>query len=769
VRKTLPLVILVVLGAQALLPMAARAAPAPQPEVLDPVLQERLDENLRSYEVIAQFRGPMLGSDLSAMRQAGLEVRHVFHALPAVFAVGPAEAIYRLSRDERVFWVEYNERLSYFMDRSLLTINATRAWDTQVLERGGSLSAGIDGTGVTVVVVDSGVDAGHPDLDYGSKVIKNLKSDQNLVWTEVENSDTSSGHGTHVAGTVGGTGEASGGARSGVARGATLIGLSTGEGPAIFNAVGAFEWVYDHSRPGNNPYNIRVCSNSWGTTSEYDHNDAIVQLTEKITYDNNVVVTFAAGNEGSADHDGSTRTTNPYSLTPAAISVAATERDGSGIATFSSRGLSWDNFTWPDIATPGVNIWSTQARRTYITALKTQDGDMYYMAISGTSMATPHMSGITALLWQACPSMRVSDIRDDFQGMDQYDNASYWNDTATRMHESEAIMKLTADYINQSGDNGVPGNSSPGLARRSMDFAQGYGLVNTYRAVGLALALEDLRSKDPAVTVLDAYRAYTGMFVNRTVTKATNTLKAKWEGEWARFDGQNGSVIYTSQVRNLYIPQGASSLVLEMQYVAVNLDERYLGTLGLRVDTNGDGAPDFTGSMTPTVSGTRREEIAVSETGIYMGVDVQGQGFGLRYRPTIRPGSASVQYWELQIEYAITATLVFNAMPNATLDHTDYSPRVAQWQFGDPTSDFRGGNLSLEKPYYDMSAVSLKGPPGKPPIERPGPQWWLIAVIAIVFGVGLGWRELQKRGLDKKYLDPVKWLRRIKLPKLGKS
>ena len=767
-RKTLPMAMLAVLAVQAvLLPMAGWAAPAARPEVLDPVLQERLDLGLPSYEVIVQFRGSVTQTDLSAMRQAGLDVRHVFHALPAVYAAGPAAAVLRLGQSDRVLWMEYNEKLAYFMDQSLLTVNATKTWDTQILQRGGGVSDAMDGTGVTVVVVDSGVDAGHPDLEYGSKVIKNLKSDQNLVWTEIENSDTSSGHGTHCAGTIGGTGEASGWARACVAKGATLIGLSTGEGPAIFNALGAFEWVYDHSRPGNNPYNIQVCSNSWGTNSEYDHNDAIVQLTEKITYDNNVVVTFAAGNEGSSNHDGSTRTTNPYSLTPAAISVAATACDGSGMATFSSRGLASDNFTWPDIGTPGVNIWSTQARRTYITALKTQDGDMYYMAISGTSMATPHMSGITALLWQACPSLRVSDYRDDYQGGAQYDNATYWNDTATRMHEAEVIMKLTADYINVSGDNGVPGNNSPGFARHRMDFAQGYGLVNTHRAVGLALALRDLRSSNPDVTVLDAYRAYTGMFVNRTVSKATDTLKAEWHGEWARFDGQNGSTIYTSQVRTLYIPPGVAKLVLEMQYVAVNLDYRYIGTLGLRVDQNGDGAPDYTGSMTPTVTGTRREELSISQTDIYIGVDVQGQGFGLRWRPTPRPGSASVQYWELMIEYAITATLIFNSLPNGTLNHTDYMPRVAQWQFGDPSTDYKGGSLSLEKPFYNMSAVSLKKPPVKPQGERPGPQWWLDLVVIIVFGVGLGWRELQTRGLDKKYLDPVKWLRR--LPRLGKA
>jgi len=765
-KKTLALALLAVLATQALVgPAAAKAAPIPRESVLDPALLERLDRRLPQNEIIVQFRDRLLESDLAAAARAGLEVRHRFHAIPALYAAGPADAVWRLSREPRVTWIEHNEPLTYSMDRSLLTINATLAWDTQVVDRSGSLSPGMDGTGVTVVVVDSGIDAGHPDLDYGSKVIKNLKSDQNLVWTEVENSDTSSGHGTHVAGTVAGNGEASGGARAGVARGARLIGLSTGEAVAILNALGALEWVYDHSRPGNNPYNIRVASNSWGTSTEFDPEDSITQIIQRITYDNNVVVVFSAGNAGENDHDGSTRTTNPYSLTPAAISVAATARDGSGIASFSSRGLSADNFTWPDIGAPGVNIWSTQARRTLISAMQSRDGDMYYMAISGTSMAAPHISGLAALLWQACPSLRVSELRDDFQGMGQYDNASYWNDTETRIHEAEAIMKLTAAYIGPAGDNGVPGNSSAGLAGRPNDFAQGYGLVDAHRAVGLALALEDLRRADPSVTVLDAFGAFTGMFVDRTVRRPTDTLKAQWRGEWARFDGRNGSVAYTSQVRGLYIPPGASKLVLEMQYVAVSLDERYAGALGLRVDTDGDGTPDFTGSLTPTATGTRREELTISATDIYMGVDVQGQGFGLKFRPSPLPGSAGTQYWELMMEYAITATLSFGAAGNVTLNHTDYNPRVVPWQFGSPSPDFRGDGISMDKPFYDLKEVVLERPRPPGAGERPGPQWWLAGVLAVVVGAGLGWRELQKRGLDKKYLDPTKWLKRIRLPR----
>ncbi|MEM2870719.1 MAG: S8 family serine peptidase [Thermoplasmata archaeon] len=735
-------------------PLANWAAPAPDPGRLDPVLLAALGSGAEELDVIARFREPLLPSDVQEARTCGLEVRHVFKALPALRALGPPEAVARLSLCPRLVWAELNEPLQYFMDVSLKTINATMAWDTRVLSADGSEHPGIDGTGVTVVVLDSGVDAGHPDLDYGTKTIMNLKSDGDLTWTEMENSDTSSGHGTHCAGTVAGTGEASGGARSGVAPGARLIGLSTGEAVSIFNALGALEWVYEHSRPGANPHNIRVVSNSWGTTSEYDPEDAIVQLSQKITYENNVVVVFAAGNEGENDHDGSTRTTNPYSLTPSVISVAATEREGGGIADFSSRGLASDNFTWPDLAAPGVGIWSAQARRTLITAMRTQDGDMYYMAISGTSMATPHVSGAVALLWQACPSMRVSELHDDFQGGGQYDNASYWSDPQTRMHESEVILKLTAHYIAPSDDNGVPENGSASLEGRRHDFAQGYGLINLHRAVGLALALEQLRRQEPGATVLDAYHAFTGMFVNRTVWRPTDTLQASWRGEWARFDGSNGSVTYTSQVRSLFIPQGASSLVLEMQYVAVNLKERYAGTLGIRVDTDGDGSPDYTGSTAPTVTGTRREEIQIQGGDFYIGVDVVGQGFALRYRPRFPPGSSENQYWEVMVEYSITATLVFAPPVNLTLDHRDYNPRVVQWDFGPPSAGHGGGEIYIERPYYDLALVAPPKPPARPPAPTPGFPLWLAGLVLALLGAGLGYRELRRRGLAAWWRAP---------------
>ena len=262
------------------------------------------------------------------------------------------------------------------MQDTTRVINAVETWQTVIINENEQVIADqanqhtyIDGTGVAAVIIDTGVDAGHPDFDYDEGKTVSYKFDRaTRTWIEAENSDTSSGHGTHCAGTVGGNGDASAGAKKGVAPGATLVGMGVGDIAFIDNAVEAFQWVYDNSRPDANPLNIRVTSNSWGSSgSEYDPSNAISQAVLNLQYDNNVVSVFAAGNSGG---DGSDLQTNPYASIPLVIGVAALEHDGSGIAGFSSRGDMTKPQTWPDIGAPGVNIWATAPRATLIDILK---------------------------------------------------------------------------------------------------------------------------------------------------------------------------------------------------------------------------------------------------------------------------------------------------------------------------------------------------------------------------------------------------------------
>ena len=78
--------------------------------------------------------------------------------------------------------------------------------------------------------------------------------------------------------------------------------------------------------------------------------------------------------------------------------MAALTHDGTQITSFSSRGCMNQQHTWPDVGAPGRDIWATAPRGTAIDATTRTQGDLYYMAISGTSMATPHVGGMAGVI-----------------------------------------------------------------------------------------------------------------------------------------------------------------------------------------------------------------------------------------------------------------------------------------------------------------------------------------------------------------------------------
>ncbi len=751
---------------------ASSASGGPDRDVVDPALRDlvgRVDPGER-LEVVVQMRSAITSTDRSVLRAEGLEVLHEFHIVPAVWARATPAMVERVAAYDRTFWIEHNERLEYLMDGTTAVVNATRAWNA-VIE--GSLwgSQGLDGAGVTVVVLDSGIDAGHPDLDYGTKTIRNLKSDTGTgPWVEVENGDTSSGHGTHCAGTVAGNGDASAGSRRGVAPGANLIGLSAGELIFITGGLGGLEWVYDHSHPGNNPYNIRVVSNSWGGSGgQYNPQDAISQAINRLVYENNVVVVFAAGNSGGTGDD--IQASN-YGNTPAAICVAAADHEGTGITDFSSKG-QWDWVdTWPDVSAPGLNVMSTAARRTLISTLARGDPDAnpYYLAISGTSMATPHVAGLVALLWQAAPHMRVSEMRQDAgivtseggtytvgppQGEDTYGTLPYgyeeWMMEAldTRIHEAELIIKLTttlmpAEGEPQAGLNGQTGNfvpdwSVPGFVEgRPHDYVQGYGLIDVHRAVGLALALEKLRTTGhPEATVLDAFAVFEPMFVRKEVSRRTDMLTTHWEGEWTRFNEQGGRELFTTnQTKYVYIPEGASTMTIALSFKTADLAELVFSSLGTLIDWDDDGQWDHMGLMTPTLNGVRFEELTLSgEQGRYARLGIQGRGF------RVQRVSESRQFEEARVEYALSLTIGFpSGGGTIVVQEQDPHAIVANLRLSEPSVDYKAGDVSVEYDVYDLSKV-VWSPSAPPPFqpESDGSAWpWLLALLVVaLIGGGL--------------------------------
>src|SRR2546422_223241 len=330
--------------------------------------------------------------------------------------------------------------------------NKQLTWETAMLHesvpaiRADAVQAsGITGKGIGIAILDSGIDGLYnPDLHYPDKTVQNVKVLFNLtdlftfkgsinktakaadLFVEnLPNSETSVGHGPHVAGIAAGLGTASGGYYTGVAPGASLVGIGTGDILFIFWALAGFDYILDHQVQ----YNIEVVNNSWGTSGPFDPDDPINKAS-KAVHDAGITVVFAAGNDGPNQN-----TLNPFSVAPWVIGVAAGCKlvspdptnsavhcgDPTGqnrapiLADFSSRGVPDDQLYHPDITAPGVHIVSTRASTGTVlngldanhdlnltsTCAISLTNEPFYTCASGTSMATPHVVGVVALMQEA--------------------------------------------------------------------------------------------------------------------------------------------------------------------------------------------------------------------------------------------------------------------------------------------------------------------------------------------------------------------------------
>ncbi|UCE73115.1 MAG: S8 family serine peptidase [Methanomassiliicoccales archaeon] len=704
-------------------------------------------------EVIVQFDEDVKEKDLALLSALDFENIYTYHVLPAVFVKGTVDSIKTLSGYPRVLRIDLNSDIEIDMEMSLSVINATRAWNREIL--GSSKHSNIDGTGVTAVVVDTGIDAGHPDMDYGEKTIMNLflNREEGYTWVEMENTDFDYGHGTHVAGTVAGNGDASAGARRGVAPGANLIGLTLVD-PTVADYLISLEWVYDHSRPNANPYNIRLATNSWHVEDQqhgvYDPDSPLTQIIEKLAFENNVVSTWSAGNHGRDDPEGEQGLTSPQGNTPVAIMCAAYERDGSAVTDFSSKGMRGLNHTYPDIGAPGRSIWSAHARRTVISAGSKMGGNPnpYYLAISGTSMSTPHVAGLVALLWQAAPSLTIRERHEDYSG----DDDSWWENPNTRIHEIEWIMEATATYLEPSEETGVPKEDNiTGMDGRPMDYCQGYGIVNAEEAVAVALTLQRLRRMYPEkdITVADALRSFKDMMVEVNVSEKTNILSVSWDGEYSRYNDQFGrSLTEVNQTKNIFVPEGVERVIIDLAYDPIDASEMTTGDLTYTIDYDNDGNADVTGGMEPVLSGNRHEEIDVdvSQTNSLWAFGIVGQGF--KAQNPIRENS----YVELRIEYSMSVQLVLGASDGELqyIEFKEDNSMIAPLRFGSPGPGYDGDEVAMPVNYYDLDAVEYKEIIKKSPKKEEGDPLLLLIPIVLILALIMGYFA-KKRGWLKKH------------------
>jgi serine protease AprX len=363
----------------------------------------------------------------------------VYRSIDVFVVFGPADVVHEVALSGDFSYVEANHRLRYFTETSHQATRGQNVLDKEVtLPNGGR----IDGTGVGVAIVDSGIDGTHPDLagNMGGNV-KTVCSTPQFVATgatgfttclgpkayvPVADSDTISagGHGTHVAGIAAGDGTSSSERFHGAAPGATLYGVSVGTTISVENGLDGLEWVLEN-HDAVTP-EIKVVNNSWGGGhADYDPNDPFSSALWKLQEDlvaEGVTVVFAAGN-GGGNGGSATTAAECVNPTPGVICVANYDDKNTGtrngtISSTSSRGEKGAPESYPDISAPGTNIIST-CRATLPVCWAgggRAPSDNLYANMSGTSMAAPHITGIIAQMYQADPTLtpaRVENVLED--------------------------------------------------------------------------------------------------------------------------------------------------------------------------------------------------------------------------------------------------------------------------------------------------------------------------------------------------------------------
>lgn len=378
-------------------------------------------------------------SHLDILRSVGITGGTTFPTLGMVAQPMTAGQVRALAGNPAVRSVWSNDRLYYYMHQARVLGGVARVQsDAAMTLRNAGMP--VSGAGdFSVLVIDSGVDATHSDLQFGTKVIQNVQTPvaagtvpgftPHVSIENVPNTDQTVGHGTHCAGIIGGTGLRSGGLYTGVAPGAKIIGAGLGAGLFVINGLAAWEWGLANQYR----YNIRVVSNSYGGGGAFDPSNPIT-IASKLAHDRNITVVFAAGNDGPTKD-----TYNTYAKAPWVIGVAAGSKEGD-LADFSSRGVRReerlansdpdDDYNAPTITAPGTGrIYETNAGKFTAAMVSTRstvnltanglDADTelplahipFYTQISGTSMATPYIAGVVALLLDADPTLSPDEVK----------------------------------------------------------------------------------------------------------------------------------------------------------------------------------------------------------------------------------------------------------------------------------------------------------------------------------------------------------------------
>lgn len=347
-----------------------------------------------------------------AVVKLGGTVTKDLHIINAFAAELPAKAVPQLASMPGVRWVSPDAPIikadcntcvdtSHLQSAYIRAIYADRVWNTYPY---------VQGQNVAVAVVDTGVTM--KDDFRASSGSSRIITSTSFISSTTGAAD-GYGHGTHVAGIIGGNGRSESGAYIGVAPRVNLVNLRVGDSTGSANAsdvVMGLQWIYTNK----SAYNIRAVNLSLGTTVPESYMTSPLDAAVEILWFSGVVVVASAGNTGDATGVQSAPANDPFVIT-----VGATDDHGTSglsddtLAPYSSHGTTLDGFAKPEMVAPGTNIVSLLASQSEPLVQGHQDHivDESYLRLSGTSMAAAVTSGAVALLLQDEPNLNPDQVK----------------------------------------------------------------------------------------------------------------------------------------------------------------------------------------------------------------------------------------------------------------------------------------------------------------------------------------------------------------------
>ena len=374
--------------------------------------------NNQTIRVIVQYREVPTAAHYATMHGRGARLNAKLHLIKGAAFTIPASALAALEADPEILSVTIDHPMSVMDDLTNGATGVRSAWNS-----------GFTGAGVGVAVIDSGINDNHPDLQNSTQTGSRVVYHQDFTGTPTTNAAGANydlyGHGTHVAGIIGGNGYLSGGRYAGVAPGVNLVDLraldqnGSGTDSTVIAAI-------QQAIALQQTYNIRVINLSLGRGIPVSYTqDPLCQAVES-AWKSGIVVVVAAGNLGRLSVNGSNGfgTITAPGNDPLVLTVGATKANGSPYASaeskasYSSKGpTTYDHVVKPDIMAPGNEVVSLSApgatlETSYPNALVNgTDGNADYFTLSGTSMATPAVVGAVALMLQEQSALTPDQVK----------------------------------------------------------------------------------------------------------------------------------------------------------------------------------------------------------------------------------------------------------------------------------------------------------------------------------------------------------------------